>query len=117
VTLQKSYSLNHPQNDLITMVGDTMALKEETATLIGLLSLALGFVLKEFTNFGYSGFSISAFVGGRSNWSFRGHVSLQSDNEKKEIEKQCFTGFVRRLCPRQHFFWFCGKVIAKSEQL
>ena len=41
-----------------------MVLKGETAGLIGLLSLALGFVLKDFTNFEYSGFSISAFVGG-----------------------------------------------------
>jgi len=41
-----------------------MALKKETATLIGLLSLALGFVLKDFTNLEYSGFSISAFAGG-----------------------------------------------------
>jgi hypothetical protein len=49
---------------LITKVGDRMALKEETATLIGLLSLALGFVIRDFTSFEYSGFSISAFVGG-----------------------------------------------------
>jgi membrane associated rhomboid family serine protease len=45
-------------------VGDRMALKEETATLIGLLSLALGFVLKDFADFEYSGFSVSAFIGG-----------------------------------------------------
>ena len=49
---------------LVTKVGDKMAVKGETAVLIGLLSLALGFVIKDFTNFEYSGFSVSAFVGG-----------------------------------------------------
>jgi hypothetical protein len=49
---------------LVTKVGDKTILKGETAGLKGLLSLALGFVLKDFTNFEYSGFSISAFVGG-----------------------------------------------------
>jgi len=41
-----------------------MVFKEETVLSIGMMSLAIGFLVGHFTNFDYSGFSISAFVAG-----------------------------------------------------
>jgi len=45
------------------MVNKT-GLKDETALSIGMMSLAIGILVGRFTNFEYSGFSISAFVEG-----------------------------------------------------
>ena len=41
-----------------------MVLKDETALSIGMISLAIAILIGRFTNFEYSGFSISAFVEG-----------------------------------------------------
>jgi hypothetical protein len=43
---------------------DNMGFKDETVLSIGMISLAIGFLVGHFTNFEYSGFSISAFVTG-----------------------------------------------------
>jgi len=41
-----------------------MGLKDETALSIGMISLSVGILVGRFTNFEYSGFSLSAFVEG-----------------------------------------------------
>lgn len=41
-----------------------MTLKDETASSIGMISLAIGILVGRFTYFEYSGFSISDFVEG-----------------------------------------------------
>jgi hypothetical protein len=43
---------------------DKMGFKDETVLSIGMTALAVGFLVGRFTNFEYSGFSISAFVEG-----------------------------------------------------
>jgi hypothetical protein len=43
---------------------EKMGFKDETVLSIGMMSLAIGFLVGRFTNFEYSGFSISAFVEG-----------------------------------------------------
>jgi hypothetical protein len=41
-----------------------MVVKDVNALSIGMMSLAIGILIGRFTNFEYSGFSISAFVAG-----------------------------------------------------
>jgi len=43
---------------------DKTGFKDETVLSIGMMSLAIRFLVGRFTNFEYSGFSISAFVEG-----------------------------------------------------